>query len=158
MGSLYMSSTTYRVFENTENIMQMMDFSVFANGCEMPWSYYEADVMESTQNALGEAITVASGLRDVALRRLMWTSCSKASSDGKIPAGVNVSQIKRKTKLGSSYIDEVINNPTIEDYKSWQWPLKSDEEGNLKLPVYGDFAFNCRVIYNLKYKMILILF
>merc|ERR1711871_337299 len=141
MGSLYMSSTTYRVFENTENIMQMMDFSVFANGCEMPWSYYESDVMESTQNALGEAITVASGLRDVALRRLMWTSCSKASSDGKIPAGVNVSQIKRKTKLGSSYIDEVINNPTIEDYKSWQWPLKSDEEGNLKLPVYGDFAF-----------------
>ena len=125
-------NTKYLVFENNTTSLNMNKINVFANGSEMPWTYYQTDIVTNAQ--------LNSPDDNDAKRRLMWTSESKASSSG-IPAGKYVSEIKRKTKLGGSYIDEIVKNPTLTDFKKWGWPLKKDEQANELLPEYGEFAF-----------------
>ena len=36
-----MSNTNYLVFEDSNNVYDMKKINVFANGCEMPWTYYQ---------------------------------------------------------------------------------------------------------------------
>ena len=124
-------NTKYLVFEDTQTVMDMNKISVFANGSEMPWTYYQADMIEA------DGGTTSSG----GGKRFMWTSESKESSPGSGDAGKYVSEIKRKIKLGNNYVDEVVKNPNLSDYKTWGWPLSKDSQGNEILPQYGEFAF-----------------
>merc|ERR1711871_549306 len=142
MGSLYMSSinTKYLVFENSTSSLHMNKISVFANGSEMPWTYYQTDIVDD--NSITGTGTADLLKKEDAKRRLMWTSESKESSAGAGDAGKYVSEIKRKTRLGSAYVDEIVKNPTISDYKLWGWPLKKDKTTGAEiLPEYGEFAF-----------------
>merc|ERR1711968_217324 len=142
MGSLYMSSinTKYLVFENSTSSLHMNKISVFANGSEMPWTYYQTDIVDD--NSITGTGTADLLKKEDAKRRLMWTSESKESSAGAGDAGKYVSEIKRKTRLGSAYVDEIVKNPTIPDYKLWGWPLKKDKTTGAEiLPEYGEFAF-----------------
>ena len=113
-------NTKYLVFEDTQTVMDMNKISVFANGSEMPWTYYQADMIEA------DGGTTSSG----GGKRFMWTSESKESSPGSGDAGKYVSEIKRKIKLGNNYVDEVVKNPNLSDYKTWGWPLSKDSQGN----------------------------
>jgi hypothetical protein len=99
----------------------------------MPWTYYQADIVNNATGTAAEKVD--------AKRRLMWTSESKNSSASASDAGKYVSEIKRKTLLGGSYVDEVVKNPTLADYQNWGWPLKQDADKNPILPEYGEFAF-----------------
>jgi hypothetical protein len=89
---------------------------VFANGCEMPWTYYQT-VINSGENGYD---------------KIMYTSESKFGPNGEQP-GEYVSQIRRRS--------EIINNPTIKDYENWGWNLSKDADGNKILPKYGEFTF-----------------
>jgi hypothetical protein len=94
----------------------MKKINVFANGCEMPWTYYQT-VINSGENGYD---------------KIMYTSESKFGPNGEQP-GEYVSQIRRRS--------EVINNPTVKDYENWGWKLSKDADGNKILPKYGEFTF-----------------
>ena len=112
-----MSNVTYLVFENSTNVLNMNKINVFRNGSEMPWTYYQADV-----NSHADADKESEGRN-----RLMFTSESKPGPNGE-KAGKYVSQIKRYVRFGNGqkFQEQVINNPTVVDYKSWGWKLASD--------------------------------
>jgi hypothetical protein len=128
-----MSNVKYLVFENSTNVLNMNKINVFKNGSEMPWTYYQADILTTSSN------TTESEGRN----RLMFTSESKPGPNGE-KAGKYVSKIKKFTQFGNSqsFQEQTINNPTINDYKSWGWKLTSDPiTGEEKLPEYGEFSF-----------------
>ena len=111
-----MSNTNYLVFEDSNNVYDMKKINVFANGCEMPWTYYQTVI----------------NLGENGYDKIMYTSESKFGPNGEQP-GEYVSQIRRRS--------EVINNPTIKDYENWGWKLSKDADGNKILPKYGEFTF-----------------
>jgi len=126
-----MSNVTYLVFENSTNVLNMNKINVFKNGSEMPWTYYQADILaDAGSNAGGR-------------NRLMYTSESKPGPNGE-KAGKYASQIKRFINFGnaSTFQEQTINAPKLADYKSWGWKLASDPmTGEEKLPEFGEFAF-----------------
>lgn len=130
-----MSQVKYLVFEESNNVLNMDKISVFKNGSEMPWTYYQADILVNTNE---------SGLaQNEGRKRFMYTSESKPGPNGE-KAGEYASEIKRWIKFGNAntYSEQVIKNPTVSDYKSWGWNLSSDPNtGKEILPKYGEFTF-----------------
>ena len=128
-----MSNVTYLVFENSTKPLDMNKINVFKNGSEMPWTYYQADVLSTNSDE-----TESEGRN-----RLMFTSESKPGPNGE-KAGKYASQIKRYVQFGNgnTFQEQCIDNPTINDYKKWGWQLKSDQvTGEEILPEYGEFSF-----------------
>jgi len=114
----------------------MKKINVLKNGAEMPWTYYQADIINSATET--DTTKQVEGKN-----RFMYTSESKPSASGVKDAGQHVSQIKRYVRFGnsSSLQPQVRNNPTIADYEEWGWPLEKDSNGNKILPKFGQFAF-----------------
>jgi len=111
----------------------MDKINVFKNGAEMPWTYYQADILANA----------TTGNDAEGRNRLMFTSESKPGPNGE-SAGSYVSQIKRFIKFGNNntFQEQVKNNPTAADYADWGWKLKSDPvTGEPVMPKYGEFAF-----------------
>ena len=63
-------SNKLTVFENHTKAMSFFEMSMFKESCEMPWTYYECEVLNSTDSNLSSVQKVD------ARRRLMWTSRS----------------------------------------------------------------------------------
>ena len=129
-----MSTVTYLVFESSPQTMNMNKINVFKNGSEMPWTYYQSDIIVSGTNP---------DPKSEAKKRLMFTSEAKRNTQ----QGLYVSQITKYVQTGTLagvkpiFKKASINNPTIEDYKNWDWKLSKNELGEEILPSYGEFKF-----------------
>ncbi len=123
-----MSTVKFLVFEGGNTVLDMEKMSVFKNGQDMPWTYYEADILDDLSNGH---------------KYFMYTSKSAPGPNGE-KAGEYVSEIKRYIPVGNNdvtFMSQTISNPTADDYKKWGWTLKKDENGNEILPTFGDFTF-----------------
>ena len=124
-----MSNTQFLVFEGRNTCLNMDKLSVFRNGIDMPWTYYENDLEPDTDDISGQ-------------KYFMFTSKSEPGPKGE-KAGVYVSEIAKYVPYGNgnTFIKKVIAHPTIEQYKEWGWSFCKDAEGNDILPKFGDFCF-----------------
>ena len=133
----------------------MNKINVFKNGSEMPWTYYQADLLDNKTGKDNDPTGEAK-------KRLMFTSEAKRNDS----QGQYVTQISKYIQTGVSTANYPtfkkisINNPTAEDYKAWGWPLPKNELGEESLPKYGEFRFipGCEPSYedlsciNMKFK------
>jgi hypothetical protein len=119
----------YNAFEESANILSLNRIPRFEAGIDMPWTYYQVDIIEHSDSDLTEEEKLEGK------KKFMYTS---ESTDGE-----SVSEIKRWVKYGTSniYIEQNIKNPTVEDYQEWGWNLSEDQNGNYILPKFGEFTF-----------------
>ena len=126
-----MSNTQFLVFEGRNTCLNMDKLSVFRNGIDMPWTYYENDLESDTADISGQ-------------KYFMFTSKSAPGPKGE-KAGVYVSEIAKYVPYGNgnanTFIKKVIAHPTMDQYKEWGWSFCKDAEGNDILPKFGDFCF-----------------
>ena len=122
-------SIQYNAFEESANILNLNRIPRFEAGIDMPWTFYQVDIIEHSDSNLSEEERLEGK------KRLMYTS---ESTDGE-----SVSEIKRWVKYGTSdiYTEQNIKNPKVEDYREWGWNLSKDQNGNDILPKFGDFTF-----------------
>jgi len=125
-----MSNVKFLVFEGGNTVLNMEKMSVFKNGQDMPWSYYEADILGDASNGH---------------KYFMYTSKSAPGPNGE-KAGEYVSEIKRYIPVGNggteTFVSQTIANPTLDDYKKWGWPIKIDQTTKKEIiPKFGDFTF-----------------
>ena len=125
-----MSNTQFLVFEGRNTCLNMDKLSVFRNGIDMPWTYYENDLEPDTAGDISGQ------------KYFMFTSKSEPGPKGE-KAGVYVSEIAKYVPYGNGtgFIKKVIAHPTMDDYKKWGWSFCKDAEGNDILPKFGEFCF-----------------
>merc|ERR1712196_125618 len=117
MGKYIMPDQNFLVFEGSNTCLNMNKISVFRNGIDMPWTYYEAEMTDPSSQYY-----------------FMWTSKSAPGPNGE-EAGKYVSEITRHVPYGNNsatrtMVKQTKSNPTMADFKEWGWPIKQDKEGN----------------------------